>query len=147
MPGCREKEAFGGSAMPGHEGKIETRCPACDAKYHVPASTAGHRVRCVKCQTTFRVAEQAKKQALVDRHSPPTEEDILGWLNDGSDDEFLAPRPRVVSGNGEVMQTDAQGPMPDDDPPTSSVEERIPRPNTVLDSAPISTGKGLRKTG
>ena len=63
--------------MSAHEQKIDTRCPSCRTKYRLPAAGVGRRVRCVKCQAVFRIPEP--------RLRPPTEEDILAWLNEGMD--------------------------------------------------------------
>ena len=35
--------------------KIKTRCPVCKAAYAVPNHTVGHRARCPKCDSVFRV--------------------------------------------------------------------------------------------
>lgn len=130
--------------MPGHEGKIETRCPACGAKYRVPAASEGHHARCPKCRMKFLVAEVERKQGLVDRPYPPTEDDILRWLNEGSDDEFLAARPRIISGK-DPDRPESHADETDPAPVVSPVESRTLPSDPLLDSA--RTAKGLRKTG
>jgi predicted Zn finger-like uncharacterized protein len=132
--------------MPDHQGKIETRCPSCHAKYRVPAASAGHHARCVKCQTKFRVPEVAQTQAPADWPHPPTEDDILKWLNEGSDDEFLAPRPRVISD---------REPAEPRTPSAETVSASVTPPSGVnasdhggvLDSATLDVGQSLRRTG
>jgi predicted Zn finger-like uncharacterized protein len=71
--------------------KIETKCPECSARYHVPASAAGHHARCSKCRTKFLVEP-------VRRKLTPTEEDVLRWLNEERDDGEVTASPRVISG-------------------------------------------------
>ena len=73
------------------EEQIRVRCPDCRAKYRVPASKAGRSVRCAHCQTKFRIPTLKPSAKHV-----PTEEDILSWLNEGSDEDYVAPRPRVA---------------------------------------------------
>jgi predicted Zn finger-like uncharacterized protein len=57
--------------------KIKTRCPNCSASYKVPAKAAGRQVKCIRCQTSFRVRELS-----TSKYYPPTEDDILRWLNE-----------------------------------------------------------------
>ena len=132
--------------MPGHEGKIVTRCPACGANYRVPAEGVGQRARCAQCRSSFRVAEVKPNRKPSDLHHPPTEEDIVRWLNEGSDEEFLAARPRIVSGR------DSAHPESHEDSPTAQpaappVESRIPRSDPILDPAAAAPGTPLRRTG
>ena len=131
--------------MSGHEGKIETRCPACDARYRVPASSIGHRARCARCGTSFRVAQIASQRRPVDLRHPPTEDDILSWLNEGSDEEFLAPRPRIISGS-DPTRPESHEDLPSDRTASASVETHVSFPSDVIDSAPRGD-KPLRKTG
>ena len=65
--------------------KVYTACPTCDSRYKVPAETVGHHARCAKCGTKFRVAKKS-------RHA--TEEDILRWLNDETEDHDRFGPPR-----------------------------------------------------
>ncbi len=88
--------------MPGHEGRIETQCPACQARYRVPGSSVGHHARCAKCRNSFLVTLMAAKRGIPGPGRPPTEDDILAWLNEGADEEFIAPRPRIISGHDPV---------------------------------------------
>lgn len=133
--------------MPGQEGKIETRCPACGAKYRVPEASEGHHARCLKCQTRFLVARPEKKQPAVEQFRPPTEDDIMQWLNEGADDEFIAPRPRIVSGG------DLAPPQPGPESPARQAvsmpdEPRNTQPQTILDTAGAKgPRRPLRKTG
>jgi len=69
--------------------KIWTRCPVCRSKYQVGAEAAGHHARCKKCNTRFRVQEYS---------THPTEDDILRWLNEGSEESETIPHPRIISG-------------------------------------------------
>jgi predicted Zn finger-like uncharacterized protein len=84
--------------MSSQDRKIDTRCPACDTRYRVPSSSLGHRARCVKCRAAVRVSQDHRADHNSSRHHSPTEEDILKWLNEGADEEFIAPRPRIVGG-------------------------------------------------
>ncbi len=129
--------------MPGHEGKIETRCPVCQARYRVPAASAGHRARCVKCRTTFRVPQIQSAQPPVDRPRAPSEEDILRWLNEGSDEEIVAPRPRIIS-DKEPVET---GPESEEKPPEPRVAALNPPSDSVLDPHAAAPRHGLRRTG
>ncbi len=72
------------------EVKIKTRCPHCHTKYLVPSGALGHAARCARCQQSFRVAPYEAKT------SPPTEDDILRWLNEGLDEYELAAPPRAA---------------------------------------------------
>lgn len=81
--------------------KIQTFCPACHARYTVPAANAGQKARCGKCNTRFRIEEPALPSTggaadASGRHGPPTEEDILQWLNEGLEEFEFPARPRVV---------------------------------------------------
>ena len=69
--------------------KIWTRCTACRSKYLVIFTAIGHHARCKKCGTSFRVEE----------HNPhPTEDDILRWLNEATEENDVPARPRVITG-------------------------------------------------
>lgn len=119
--------------MSGHEAKIKTRCPQCRAKYRVPVRSLGHRARCVKCNTVFRVrAEVAAKPV-------PSEDDILRWLNEDNDDEFLGARPRLVA---PPAGDSGAPPEPADDTPqvqpTDSHDRIIPRPIRQVPKASTS---------
>ena len=70
--------------------RIKTRCPICRSKYRVPKALIGHRARCARCKTTFRVAE-------YNHH--PSEDDILRWLNEDMEEYEFANRPRIISGD------------------------------------------------
>lgn len=131
--------------MTGHEGKIETRCPACGARYRVLASGIGHRAHCTKCGASFRVAQLASQRRHGDLRHPPTEDDILRWLNEGSDDEFLAPRPRIIAGS-DPNHPESQEEAPVERPRSVPTETRVPMSSEVIDSAPTG-GNSLRKTG
>ncbi|MGQ9651487.1 MAG: MJ0042-type zinc finger domain-containing protein [Phycisphaerae bacterium] len=131
--------------MPGHEGKIETRCPACGARYRVPASGIGHRAHCAKCGDSFRVTPLASQRRPADLRHPPTEDDILRWLNEGSDDEFLAPRPRINSGR-DPSHPESHEETPVERPRSVPTETRVALSSDVIDSAP-NGGSPLRKTG
>lgn len=76
--------------------KIKTRCPMCHAAYQVPNSTIGHRARCPKCDSVFRVMVPTLPVEDPSRRSRvPTEDDILSWLNEGSErDDDLPAAPR-----------------------------------------------------
>jgi hypothetical protein len=53
--GLRGREVAGGRDMSAQE-KVKIRCPACHGAYHVPQTLVGHRARCPKCKTVFRVS-------------------------------------------------------------------------------------------
>jgi predicted Zn finger-like uncharacterized protein len=70
------------------EMKIKARCPKCSASYKVPSKAVGRQVKCLKCRSSFRVRETSSQL------HPPTEDDILRWLNDAlAEDERLDTRP------------------------------------------------------
>lgn len=71
--------------MSAQKRKVQTHCPVCRTPYQVPEKAVGHRAKCPKCDSTFRVA--APKPKL------PTEDDILRWLNESDEDEST-PQPR-----------------------------------------------------
>ncbi len=87
---------------------ISAKCPVCGIGYRVPANAAGRRARCAKCRTVFRVESLAATPsppppARIGRRMPvevprhlPTEEDILGWLSEGQDDEGLIDREEAL---------------------------------------------------
>jgi predicted Zn finger-like uncharacterized protein len=131
--------------MPGDEGKIETRCPACQARYRVPASSVGHHARCSRCRNSFLVNQAAPKRAPSGPGHPPTEDDILGWLNEGVDDEFLAPRPRIISGSDPV-HPESHEEAPAQSQSIPSAGPRLPHSDTDLDSQSVPQ-EPLRKTG
>ncbi|HSW44918.1 MAG TPA: hypothetical protein VLM89_05055 [Phycisphaerae bacterium] len=69
--------------------KIWTRCPVCRSRYQVIPEAIGNIARCKRCQARFRVEE----------HNPhPTEDDILRWLNEATEQEDANPHPKVISG-------------------------------------------------
>ena len=98
--------------------KIKTACPVCGAKYKVAAASIGHSARCSQCKTKFRVNEYTR---LAKR--PPTEEDILTWLNEETEEpEYLispspsrmdAPRTRTAEPDQAIQpaaRTDTEAP-------------------------------------
>jgi len=126
--------------------KIKTRCPVCHAKYRVPSRSMGHRARCSKCSTTFRVTEL--KDTLQ-----PTEEDILKWLNEGMDSEDVPARPRVVSGGDSHVGPTPVGRPADHESERAATRMAEARPSRLPEglSGPASTGQDkamlFRKTG
>lgn len=54
------------------QSKIKTRCPVCKAAYAVPNHTVGHRARCPKCDSVFRVLVPGVQPAKPE--SPPAPE-------------------------------------------------------------------------
>ncbi|HQA00188.1 MAG TPA: zinc-ribbon domain-containing protein, partial [Phycisphaerae bacterium] len=83
--------------------ELRVRCPSCGTKYKLPAKAVGRKVRCVKCNTTFRITDpradshrfpsaskpDASRPAAPQPAPPqrehqrfPTEEDILRWLSE-----------------------------------------------------------------
>ncbi|NLX20837.1 MAG: hypothetical protein GXY55_04080 [Phycisphaerae bacterium] len=72
------------------EVRINTRCVHCRTKYVVSGEALGQVARCARCGRSFRVAPYQPKT------SPPTEDDILRWLNEGLEEYEFATRPRVV---------------------------------------------------
>lgn len=66
---------------------ILIHCPHCQARYRLPVSSAGHRARCARCRQTFRI------EAQPPRFQPPTEDDILRWLCEGTEDYDFPRRP------------------------------------------------------
>jgi len=90
--------------------RIKTRCPICRSKYMVPKALIGHRARCTRCKTTFRVAEH---------NHHPTEDDILRWLNEDMEEYEFAKQPRIIRADSSPPPSTQTG----DDPrpgPTSS---------------------------
>jgi predicted Zn finger-like uncharacterized protein len=83
--------------------KIKTACPVCGAKYKVAESKVGHAARCSRCKTKFRVIEYTHRH----KHRP-TEEDILKWLNEGTEepDYLIAPTPSCVEAPVARPETD-----------------------------------------
>lgn len=108
--------------------KIKTRCPVCKAAYHVPGSSVGHRARCPKCDSVFRVLvpglqsspQEPRQQpnpaphpspepSLQRPHSPkenngrhaPTDDDIVAWLMEGENEDDLPPQPRAWHSSSE----------------------------------------------
>ena len=69
-------------------------CPACQARYKVPESKAGKRVKCKKCQHVFTLPEpDSGRLALTDL------EDLAGGATvEGSQESAPAPMARPVSG-------------------------------------------------
>jgi predicted Zn finger-like uncharacterized protein len=51
--------------------KIKTRCPVCKAAYAVPNHTVGHRARCPKCDSVFRVLVPGVQPAKPESPSAP----------------------------------------------------------------------------
>ena len=126
--------------------KVKTQCPVCSTRYRVPPRNVGHRARCAKCKTSFRVAE-------IKESRRPTEEDILIWLNEGMGEDELAPRPRVISAGGsEVEAEPATSPADDQaEPAPAPVAANLPPAlrdgPTGPESAPLDKKTFLRKTG
>ncbi len=80
--------------------KISIECPACHAGYHVPAETAGRKVRCVTCRHTFRIDEKL---------GPASEDEILRWLMEDPEEDIV-PRPRRARVAAEAAPTDTKKP-------------------------------------
>lgn len=110
------------------EANVKTRCPICSAKYRVPSSAVGHRAQCSQCKATFRVHEVESS-----RLHPPTEEDILAWLNEGRDDDLFdheenardyrrPAEPRPVADQGKSSVTSR--PLPHASPNASQPDRR-----------------------
>ena len=95
--------------------RIKTRCPICRSKYTVPKALIGHRARCARCKTTFRVAEH---------NHHPTEDDILRWLNEDMEEYEFANRPRIIRADStstpSTRTSDDQRPGPTSTPTMSS---------------------------
>ena len=72
--------------------KIEAKCPVCLVSYRVAEEMIGRKARCAKCQAKFRIAALPKVQP-----TPPTEDDICTWLNDGLEDFEFPKRAKVIS--------------------------------------------------
>jgi hypothetical protein len=71
--------------------RITCVCPQCRMSYHVLADATGRRARCGECGMTFRVVEKIPP--------PPTEDDILNWLNEEEDqDEVTAEASQDAAG-------------------------------------------------
>ena len=51
--------------------KIKTRCPVCKAAYAVPNNSVGHRARCPKCDSVFRVLVPGVQPAEAEPQPPP----------------------------------------------------------------------------
>ena len=51
--------------------KIKTRCPVCKAAYAVPNNSVGHRARCPKCDSVFRVVVPGVQQPGAQPHLAP----------------------------------------------------------------------------
>lgn len=51
--------------------KIKTRCPVCKAAYAVPHNSVGHRARCPKCDSVFRVVIPGVQQPAKDSARTP----------------------------------------------------------------------------
>jgi len=90
--------------------ELKVRCPSCGSKYKLPADAVGRKLRCAKCHNAFRVTDPRadshrlpspndKQTSAPPRSSspqntekpgpakrPPTEDDILRWLNEADDD-------------------------------------------------------------
>jgi predicted Zn finger-like uncharacterized protein len=112
--------------MSGQDRKIDTRCPACDARYRVPSTSLGHHARCGKCRTSFRVSQAHPAGHNSTRHRSPTEDDILRWLNEGTDEEYIAARPRVI-GSEEAGTQPRPATEPDED---ETEEQEDPEPGS-----------------
>ena len=127
--------------------KIKTRCPVCHASYRVPPGSIGQKARCGKCNSSFRVAEVKKKTPA------PTEGDILDWLNEGVDEEYLAKRPRVIMGGqprNPLDQNQTAKPTPSVPPDSRTATTSLSAQRAVPDD-PRSTVRDneqvLRRTG
>jgi predicted Zn finger-like uncharacterized protein len=142
--------------MAGQDRKIEARCPACDARYRVPSSGVGHRARCSKCHTTFRVAVPDRRSHTPGQHRPPTEDDILAWLNEGVDEEFIAPRPRVFGEPPAESDPHVEAARPENpaeqedaqpDSPLTTADDSTPDENEDTVKVVEREASRLRKTG
>ena len=104
--------------------KIQTRCPVCKTAYALPSKSVGHRARCPKCDSVFRVlvpgvqptkaqpqpppevtthrpADVAEDRAAeaAHRHREPgrngaSDDDIVAWLMEGSERDDVPEQPR-----------------------------------------------------
>ncbi len=121
--------------------KIKTHCPVCKTAYQVPDSSVGHRARCPKCDSVFRVVIPGVQKPAAEPHRPanagsdhpgngsarppqttperprgvtpqppqaterpadrphrsgraPTDDDIVGWLMEGTEKDDLPLEPR-----------------------------------------------------
>lgn len=83
--------------------ELKVRCPYCGAKYRVPASAIGRKLRCAKCKSAFRVTDSRGDSHRSPSPAPPSrspvqpspsreakrfpsEDDILRWLSEADDD-------------------------------------------------------------
>lgn len=83
--------------------ELKVRCPSCGAKYKVPASAIGRKLRCAKCKAAFRLTDPRGDSHRSPSPAPPSrsptqpnssretkrvpsEDDILRWLSEADDD-------------------------------------------------------------
>ena|SRR5687767_3048068 len=103
---------------------VKTKCPLCEKKYNVPASSVGHRARCSACNGVFRVAQRSTGH--------PSEDDILRWLSEATE------------------ETERHDPHQDDNSKYDNEHPEPPEQNdfqTAMDMPLTSTQIRLRKTG
>ena len=124
--------------------QIRTQCPACGARFRVPAGAAGHRARCSACHITFRVEE-------LKRRRPPTDDDIIQWLCEDRDEGEAPIGPRILSGG---RRLDPERPSDEEHKPaiTAPASERhypSPPPDGLKPPGDDTDTKRLflRKTG
>jgi hypothetical protein len=86
---------------------LRTRCPVCQKKYEVPASSAGHKARCSGCHTVFRVP-------VPDQPSPQaTGDDSCVASHNGRSAHAAAPAKVSTSAtNGPVNANGSRQPQP-----------------------------------
>lgn len=163
------------------EPSIRTRCPACGAKYAVPAATVGHRARCIRCKGVFRVTDHSHGSSVAGdrlvsraadnssstlnpkrhgsstalnpgRHEgpgkephtlqrPPTDEDILRWLNEGNDEDAPAARPRIIGGGPPAKKPVPSDPTARQSASSGSPGSRATKPDAESPADPLSFRK------
>jgi hypothetical protein len=56
--------------------KVKARCPVCHTAYQLPGSLVGHRARCPKCDSVFRVLVPGASQATEKPPQTPGSESV-----------------------------------------------------------------------
>jgi len=123
---------------------IKTRCPVCQVKYRLPADRLGHRARCRKCRTVFRVAELIPPGS--NKPHIPTEAEILAWLNEDVDQEDIAVRPRIIEAprpRKQLIPENEVSQSADEDRPSMTSKNRISNSESSLQAKEMP----LRNTG